>query len=155
MLALALTADLTGVTNLRPKDTEDNPYYYTFKVQCTSCREIHPNWDVNEMSGSRGEANFVWKCKLCKRESTASIKIGPNPYKQESPPKPQNIIEIDCRGCEFVEFKSDGEWLASGFDSGSEFAGIDLIEEEWFEYDEKASEEVSVKDVKWEIIRAK
>ena len=22
--------------------------------------------DMNEMSGSRGEANFVWKCKNCK-----------------------------------------------------------------------------------------
>ncbi len=22
--------------------------------------------DANEMSGSRGEANFVWKCKNCK-----------------------------------------------------------------------------------------
>ena len=24
------------------------------------------------MSGSRGEANFVWKCSLCKRESSIS-----------------------------------------------------------------------------------
>lgn len=32
------------VNQLRPQDTEDNPYYYTFKVQCTSCREVHPNW---------------------------------------------------------------------------------------------------------------
>jgi len=32
------------VTELRPKDTPENPYYYTFKVQCTSCRETHPNW---------------------------------------------------------------------------------------------------------------
>lgn len=63
MLALALTADLTGylltalspqlipytnytsrVTNLLPVDTAEDPYFYTFKVQCTSCREIHPNW---------------------------------------------------------------------------------------------------------------
>lgn len=35
---------LYSVTDLRPKDTEDEPYYYTFKVQCTSCRETHPNW---------------------------------------------------------------------------------------------------------------
>lgn len=72
MLALALTAELNGVTDLRPNDTEDNPFHYTFKVQCTSCRETHPNpvtmtrFDVCEMSGSKGEANFVWKCKNCK-----------------------------------------------------------------------------------------
>jgi hypothetical protein len=44
VLALALTAELNGVTDLRPLDTEDSPYHYTFKVQCTSCRETHPNW---------------------------------------------------------------------------------------------------------------
>ena len=27
------------------------------------------------MSGSRGEANFVWKCSLCKRESSISNSI--------------------------------------------------------------------------------
>ena len=40
------------VTDLQPEDTEENPFYYTFKVQCTSCREVHPNW----VSVSR----FVW-----------------------------------------------------------------------------------------------
>lgn len=32
------------VTDLRPVDTMDSPYFYSFKVQCTSCRETHPNW---------------------------------------------------------------------------------------------------------------
>lgn len=32
------------VTDLRPNDTPEDPYFYTFKVQCTSCRETHPNW---------------------------------------------------------------------------------------------------------------
>lgn len=78
MLALALTAELNGVTNLRPDDTAENPYYYSFRVQCTSCREIHPNWvqvsrfEENELSGSRGEANFVWRCKSCKVRYTTS-----------------------------------------------------------------------------------
>jgi len=31
------------VTDLRPNDSEDNPFYYMFKVECTSCREVHPN----------------------------------------------------------------------------------------------------------------
>ena len=72
VLALALKAELNGVTDLRPLDTEASPFYYTFKVQCTSCRETHPNWvsvsrfEQNEISGSKGEANFVWKCKNCK-----------------------------------------------------------------------------------------
>lgn len=81
-VALPLTAsNVTGavlmimlhrVTDLRPNDTEDAPFFYTFKVQCTSCREVHPNhvtvnrFEMNEQSGSKGEANFVWKCKNCK-----------------------------------------------------------------------------------------
>lgn len=32
------------MTDLAPTDTADAPYYYTFKVQCTSCRETHSNW---------------------------------------------------------------------------------------------------------------
>jgi len=62
MLALALSAELNGyilflstfinvyilkapsLTNLRPLDTEEQPFHYTFTVQCTSCREEHPKW---------------------------------------------------------------------------------------------------------------
>jgi hypothetical protein len=36
--------DIHSVTDLLPQDTEDEPFHYTFKVQCTSCREVHPNW---------------------------------------------------------------------------------------------------------------
>jgi hypothetical protein len=28
--------------------------------------DVHISQETNEMSGSRGEANFVWKCKNCK-----------------------------------------------------------------------------------------
>jgi hypothetical protein len=47
-----------------------------------------------------------------------------------------------------------GEWQAKGLESTTLFSGIDLQEGEWFDYDEKAGEEVSIKDVKWEIRRA-
>ncbi|KAM3513372.1 hypothetical protein MY11210_002953 [Beauveria gryllotalpidicola] len=152
MFTLLLTAELSGVTNLRPLDTEENPFWYMFKVQCTSCREIHNNYvgvnrfEMNEMSGSRGEANF--------RESTATVKAAAIPYKQHEPAKAQKLIEFDCRGLEFTEFKSEGEWLADGIDSGSKFSGIELIDGEWYDYDEKAGEEVSIKDITWEISRA-
>lgn len=105
------------------------------------------------MSGSRGEANFVWKCKSCKRESSATIKTAPAAYTQASPPTRQKVIECDCRGLEFTEFKPDGDWLATGLESGSKFTAVDLTEGEWFDYDEKAGEEVSIKDLKWDIRR--
>ncbi|TRX89833.1 hypothetical protein FHL15_009266 [Xylaria flabelliformis] len=147
MYALTLTAELNGVTSLRPKDTEATPFWYTFTVQCTSCRETHPNavsvsrFETNELSGSRGEANFVWKCKNCKRESSASIKIAPKPYELSEPPKQQTVIEFDCRGLEFTSFSPEGEWLAEGAESGTKFEGIELQEGEWFDYDEKANDE--------------
>ncbi|KAF2471978.1 DUF866-domain-containing protein [Lindgomyces ingoldianus] len=160
MLALALTAELNGVTDLRPNDTAESPFFYTFKVQCTSCRETHPNFvtmsrfETHEVSGSRGEANFVWRCKNCKREHSAIIKAGPAAYPQTEPAKTQSILEFDCRGLEFTEFSAEGEWLATGVASGTKFSNIELAEGEWFDYDEKASDEVSITNVKWEIRRA-
>jgi hypothetical protein len=123
------------------------------------------------MSGSRGEANFVWKCKNCKRESTATIKAAPTPYEQTEPAKAQKILEFDCRGLEFTEFlpevcfnrplanstctdKIQGEWLAEGIESNTKFDAVELTEGEWFDYDEKAGDEVSIKDLKWDIVRA-
>lgn len=50
--------------------------------------------------------------------------------------------------------RSQGEWLAEGAESGTKFTGIDLSEGEWFDYDEKAGDEVSIKDIKWEIKRS-
>ncbi|KAL6702614.1 hypothetical protein ACN47E_001314 [Coniothyrium glycines] len=160
VLALALKAELNGVTDLRPQDTEDSPFYYTFTVQCTSCRETHPNlvsvsrFKTNEISGSKGEANFVWKCKNCKREHSANIKSAPATYAQSDPPKLVNILEFDCRGLEFTDFKAEGEFVAKGADSVTKFSGIDLSEGEWFDYDEKAGQEVSITGIHWEIRRA-
>lgn len=88
------------------------------------------------------------------REHSANIKEVPKAYPHSSPPKKVNILEFDCRGLEFVEFKPDGQWLATGLESGTKFAEIDLTEGEWYEYDEKASSEVSIKDLAWEIRRA-
>lgn len=91
-----------------------------------------------------------------------------------------NILTMDCRGLEFIDFKADvslstyssnrkhqsdvaerltrycqkGEFKAKGIESNTPFAAIDLSEGEWYDYDDKAGEEVSIKDIKWEIRRA-
>ncbi|KAK4241375.1 putative UPF0587 protein [Achaetomium macrosporum] len=131
MYALTLTAELAGVTNLRPKDNQEAPFHYTFKVQCTSCRETHPN----PVTVTRF------------RESSASIKAAPTPYEQAEPPKAQKILEFDCRGLEFTEFIPEGEWLVDGVDSNTKFEGVELAEGEWFDYDEKAGEEMTTNEV--------
>ncbi|KAK5148928.1 hypothetical protein LTR04_000314 [Oleoguttula sp. CCFEE 6159] len=160
MLALTLTAELNGVTDLAPTDTPDAPFFYTFVVQCTSCRETHPNpvsfnrFETHDVSGGKGEANFVWRCKSCKREHSAVVKDAPKAYAHGSPPKRQTIIQLDCRGLEFLEFKPEGDFQAEGLNSPTKFSSIDLSDGEWFDYDEKAGDEVSIKDLKWEIRRA-
>jgi Eukaryotic protein of unknown function (DUF866). len=59
----------------------------------------------------------------------------------------------------FIQFPkmltgNKGEWLAEGLESGTQFSGIELTEGEWYEYDEKAGQEVSIKNIKWDIVRA-
>lgn len=49
---------------------------------------------------------------------------------------------------------SQGEWLAKGEESNTKFEDIELHEGEWFEYDEKASDEVSITNLVWEVRRA-
>jgi hypothetical protein len=44
---------------------------------------------------------------LIQKTHSASIIAGPNAYAAEDKRKGQKIIEIDCRGLEFTEFKPD------------------------------------------------
>lgn len=103
---------------------------------------------------------------------SASITAGPHTYEAEEKKTGQKIIEIDCRGLEFIEFKPDvspldicilflfltgtlqGEWEAKGVESSTPFTGIELSEGEWYDYDEKAGEEVSIKEMTWSIGRS-
>ncbi|KAK9472327.1 uncharacterized protein V1510DRAFT_417937, partial [Dipodascopsis tothii] len=164
--SLRLKAELAGVTGLAPADDESEPYAYTFKVQCTSCREVHPNevffnrFDTYELSGSRGTANFVWKCKACRREASASFvlqatkgKAAVRAYNADDSGKPQPVVDIETRGLELVEFLAAGNWICKGAESGTPFTDVSMDEGEWFDYDEKAGEEVSVTDVVWDIVR--
>jgi len=50
--------------------------------------------------------------------------------------------------------QAQGEWEAKGTESSTPFTGIDLSDGEWYDYDEKAGDEVSVKEVNWDIMKA-
>ncbi len=145
------------------------------------------------MSGSRGEANFVWKCKNCKVLEPVSVSgflRWPNEghWDRGSPRQPSKPPQRPTRkpsrpsrrksssstagawslpsfclrfvaprsgksisdGADYVQ----GEWLVDGADSNTKFEGVELTEGEWFDYDEKAGDEVSIKDLKWDIVRA-
>ncbi|CAK9439498.1 uncharacterized protein LODBEIA_P35980 [Lodderomyces beijingensis] len=156
---LKISAELDNVTELEPLDTPQEPHYYTFKIECTKCRTVHDKdvqinrFEKHEMGGSRGEANFVFRCKECKNEHNASIERT-NAKLENGDSKPVAILEIDARGLDFVEFIPDGKFQAKGVETGTVFDEVDLEDSEWYDVDEKTNEEVSITDVKWTISRS-
>lgn len=164
-LALFLKATLVGISGLGPQvigEGEEAEYYYSFQVQCSSCRETHPNHvqvsrhERSDMSGSRGDANFVWKCRNCGRESSANLDGPVTPYTAQQSGKKASIITFETRGCEFVGFRADGEWVCHGTEGKKKtpFEGVDLSEGEWYDYDDSAGAEVSITEIEWSVGRA-
>lgn len=155
---LKLSATLDNVTSLAPLDTPESAFEYVFKIECTKCRTVHDKpvainrFESHEITGSRGEASFVYKCKECKSEHSASIfrtpkllEIGTKGFVQ--------LLEIDARGVEFVEFIPAGIFTVQGAETGTKFVDVELEDGEWYDYDDKAGAEVSITEVSWEIER--
>ena len=116
--------------------------------------------EEREVSSGKGNtAHFVWRCGLCKRESSAKFDPGfkPQPYPADTNGQFAPFLTIDCRGLEFVGFDPrvcpsarwnvlclpgclQGTWRCKGAESGTVFDEVDLEEGEWVDYDEKASQ---------------
>ena len=167
MLALTLAAELQGysylhpslwrtdwhpsrVVDLVPVDTQENPFYYMFKIECTSCRNQHDSWvsisrhvrfvlsvshrvsSAEAVAGisraAKGQGSLQLHVEmqgvqshlafpplsilsadcLVQREHTATISSGPYPYgSRDGPNKPAQILQVDCRGLELVDFKPE------------------------------------------------
>ncbi|KAI9255148.1 hypothetical protein BDA99DRAFT_442510, partial [Phascolomyces articulosus] len=134
-LGLYLKVNLENITDLKPVDG----YEWHFK-------------DTVDMSGSRGTANLVMRCKFCKRESSARkffiyIKVLRETYSAEKNNDFQKMATFDCRGLELVDFSPRDPWIAEGTESGTKFEDIDLTEGEWVEYDEKSGEPVGISEI--------
>ncbi|TRM60252.1 hypothetical protein BD626DRAFT_505919 [Schizophyllum amplum] len=156
-LLLSVKAELENVTDLVPA-TDDFEFF--FQVQCNSCHETHPKYvgmnmqEEHEVSGGKNAtAHFVWRCGMCKRESTAKFDTtyGLRPYKAENGQFGPLLI-IECRGLEFVGFDmTRGTWKCKGADSGTVFSDVDLSDGDWTDYDEKSAQPVGISelDSKW------
>jgi ribosomal protein L44E len=159
---LKLSATLEAVTNVEPLDTPTTPYEYTFTIECTKCRHTHEKpvninrFESHEITGSRGEASFVFRCKECKSEHSATLTRTSKTLTAEDAEanKAAALLEIDARGVEFLEFLPEGRFMAVGSESGTKFDEVDLEDGEWYDYDDKAGAEVSVTECKWEISRS-
>ena len=161
VFSLNVSAELSKVTDLSPVDSPQAPFEYTFTIQCTQCKENHPKpvpinrYETHQITGSRGQANFVFKCKQCKSEHTAAIQRTDKTVLVEDAGKSISILTIDSRGMDFVEFHPIGQFQCKGTESSppTAFNEVDLSEGEWYDYDDKAGEEVSITDVDWSIVR--
>ncbi|RDX50454.1 DUF866-domain-containing protein [Polyporus arcularius HHB13444] len=159
-LLLSIKAELENVTDLVPASDD---FEFFFKVKCTSCNEEHPKLvTVNRLeerevtSGKGSTANFVWRCGLCKRESSAKFEPGekPKPYTADSNGQFAPFLTIDCRGLEFTGFDPKGIWKCVGTESGTPFTDVDLEEGEWVDYDEKSALPVGVSHIECKWARA-
>ncbi|KAE9408187.1 DUF866-domain-containing protein [Gymnopus androsaceus JB14] len=157
-LLLSIKAELESVSELVPADDD---FEYFFQVKCNSCNETHPKYvslnrkeEFEVAGGKGGKAHFVWRCGLCKRESSAK-------FDPTSPPKPYSaengqlapFLKIECRGLEFIGFDPRGNWKCVGT-KGTVFSEVDLSEDEWTDYDEKAALPVGVSEFGSEWSRA-
>jgi len=98
----------------------------------------------------------VWKCGTCKREANAKFETAfqTKPYSSENGHL-EPFLTLDCRNLEFVGFDpTQGIWKCVGVDSGTVFNEVDLIDNEWTDYDEKATLPVGVSKVEGEWSRA-
>lgn len=156
---LYLSAELNNVTNLKPQDSATAPFEYTFKIQCTKCHEIHDKpitvnlYEKHDLDGSRGQASFVGACSFCKYKSNIDIQLPKNyqGYTVENSGEKVRMLEISLRGFQIVEYIADGPFICKGAETISEFKEVDLLDEEWYDYDDIAGEETSITDIKWEI----
>ncbi|GLB36062.1 putative eukaryotic protein of unknown function (DUF866) [Lyophyllum shimeji] len=157
LLKLSIKAELENVTDLVPASEH---FDYHFQVKCNSCHEVHPKVvslnrkEEREVSGSKGAtANFVWRCGMCKRESSAKFDPAPDrPYSDETG-QLAPLLTIECRGVEFVGFDPTGIWKCKGM-KGTVFSEVDLTDGEWNDYDEKAALPVGISEFKSEWSRA-
>ncbi|KAF8971489.1 hypothetical protein BDZ97DRAFT_1244384 [Flammula alnicola] len=148
-LQLSIKAELENVTDLEPADKD---FEFFFQVKCNSCHEVHPKFvslnriEEKEVTGGKGStAHFVWRCGLCKRESSAKFENAAiTPYKSENA-QFAPLLVIECRGLEFTDFDPRGIWKCVGM-NGTKFPEVDLVDKEWNDYDEKAALPVGISD---------
>ncbi|SCU77460.1 LAMI_0A01222g1_1 [Lachancea mirantina] len=186
MLFLSATANLSdNIRSFRPLDTVESPSEYTFNLMCTHCREMHDSkvtinqFEKHSMSGSRGEASFVVKCKFCGNESSINLQrteedlynfnhesTGDLVQKTKELRKKQGIkgikedqallLALDCRGCEPTALDVSNLTFVIELTSGKTMeCTLDDEDLEWYDYDEDAGEEVSVTEAKFGFIKAK
>lgn len=107
---------------------------------------------------SRGNANLVMKCKVCKNPGHITIaETKKLTSSSEDDVETEEIIEgplvtLECRGLEILEYKAMNLLVVGK--SGSKFEDVDLSDT-WCEYDEKKKVNIMCDNTTVSIIRNK
>jgi hypothetical protein len=120
---LRIKANLENVTEVFLSPDED----WYFEVSCTTCGEAHDKKiyfvlsEVQDMQGSKGQANFVMKCKSCDRTNNIEyLKNTHRPYSSENESW-ETIASFDCRGWSFIAFHPGNSFGCKGVESSTPF----------------------------------
>ncbi|XP_035655262.1 CXXC motif containing zinc binding protein isoform X1 [Oncorhynchus keta] len=73
--------------------------------------------------------------------------------KAEDSERFKTMVQFECRGLEPVDFQPQAGFAAEGAESGTKFPEITLLEKDWTDYDEKASESVGIYEVTHQFIK--
>ncbi|BFY99211.1 hypothetical protein BsWGS_02251 [Bradybaena similaris] len=158
-VGLQISAQLENIEYL--KAVGDDFRWY-MKLSCTSCGEETPEFvycskeEKSPLTGGRGEASLVLKCKLCKRENSLDIIQGSEaPYTSEQSGQFGTIVAFDVRGVSPTDFSPRVGWEVKSQESSTVFPDVDLKDLEWFDYDEKAAQSVSITEFKYRFATVK
>ncbi|XP_067678963.1 UPF0587 protein v1g245604-like [Haliotis asinina] len=158
-ISLQLSAQLENVTNLKAVD-EDFRWY--LKLRCLNCGEETADFvyltltDSSPLTGGRGSASVVLRCKLCKRENSIDIlKDTLSSYTAADAGKFKSVVTFDCRGVEPTDFSPRVGWNVEGEETSTVFSDIDLGDKEWYDYDEKGQTSVSITELQHKFVTSR
>ncbi|CAL4137476.1 unnamed protein product, partial [Meganyctiphanes norvegica] len=152
---IQMSAQLENITNITAPGDD---FQYVIKIRCNSCNEVCDKWlyisadESAEIPGSRGNANMVYKCKLCKKTHTLDVLLQHRkPYTIDDVPNFKEIIAFECRGISVVEFKFADGWSCEGSESGTKFEDL-CLDEDWCDYDEESNQPVGISELESKIV---
>ncbi|SCU92790.1 LAFA_0F12882g1_1 [Lachancea sp. 'fantastica'] len=185
MLYLVVSATLSdNVSQFSVHDTDSEAADYALEIVCTNCREKHDSLvyvnclEKHEINGGKGETSLVMKCKFCGNQCTVNLERteeklfnldveenGEAVEKVQRQRKKKSIkkveasklvqLALDCRGCEVTGVDFSNLTFDVKLTSGTEMQAVFEGENEWYDYDDKSAEEVSVVDLCFEVTNGK
>jgi hypothetical protein len=112
-IALQLKATLDNVTDFHIENPDHFIWY--LKTDCTKCHTQSDKFhditlqESSSISGSRGEANFIMKCKFCSQEGNLNIEPIKPPANYTTDDSDNHVFKtiviFDCRGIEPVDWQ--------------------------------------------------